>query len=218
MPATLVFDYPTPIVLAEFLVSELLGRQEQAVGSGVVAAQKAGVADDPIAIVGMSCRFPGGADSPEELWRLLCEGEDAISPAPADRGWDLASVSGTGLDIHGGFLADVAGFDAGFFGISPREALAMDPQQRLLLEGVWEAIERAGIDPVSLKGSHTGVFVGTNGQDYMSLMMNAAADVEGHAITGMSASVLSGRLSYTLGLEGPAVTVDTACTTSQVTL
>ncbi|GES10225.1 hypothetical protein Amac_038220 [Acrocarpospora macrocephala] len=218
LPATLVFDYPTPVVLAEFLVSELLGRQDQGVASGVVAEQKAGVADDPIAIVGMSCRFPGGVNSPEELWRLLSEGEDAISPVPADRGWDLASVSGTGLDVQGGFLADVAGFDAGFFGISPREALAMDPQQRLLLEGVWEAIERTGIDPVSLKGSSTGVFVGTNGQDYMSLMMNAAADVEGHAITGMSASVLSGRLSYTLGLEGPAVTVDTACSSSLVAM
>ncbi|MEV4753443.1 type I polyketide synthase, partial [Streptosporangium sp. NPDC049248] len=225
LPATLVFDYPTPTVLARFLVSELLGRQDQAAGSGVVAGPRTSVADDPIVIVGMSCRFPGGVNSPEELWRLLSEGEDAISPFPADRGWDLEMLSAAGSNGQGGsatgqggFLADAAGFDAGFFGISPREALAMDPQQRLLLEGVWEAVERAGIDPVSLKGSSTGVFVGTNGQDYASLVMNAQADVQGHAITGMAASVLSGRLSYTLGLEGPAVTVDTACSSSLVAL
>ncbi|MGW0595339.1 type I polyketide synthase, partial [Streptosporangium sp. NPDC002607] len=225
LPATLVFDYPTPIVLARFLVSELLGRQDLAVASGRVAGPRASVADDPIVIVGMSCRFPGGVNSPEELWRLLSEGEDAISPFPADRGWDLEMLSAGGSNGQGGsatgqggFLADVAGFDAGFFGISPREALAMDPQQRLLLEGVWEAVERAGIDPVSLKGSSTGVFVGTNGQDYASLVMNAQADVQGHAITGMAASVLSGRLSYTLGLEGPAVTVDTACSSSLVAM
>ncbi|MFI6457765.1 SDR family NAD(P)-dependent oxidoreductase, partial [Streptosporangium amethystogenes] len=179
---------------------------------------------EPIAIVSMSCRFPGGVGSPEDLWRLLSEGEDAISPVPADRGWDLGMSSGLGSDgggggaAQGGFLADVAGFDAGFFGISPREALAMDPQQRLLLETTWEAIERAGIDPVSLKGSSTGVFVGTNGQDYMNLIMSTQVDVQGHGVTGLGASVLSGRLSYTLGLEGPAVTVDTACSSSLVTL
>ncbi|MEV4383830.1 type I polyketide synthase, partial [Streptosporangium sp. NPDC049644] len=173
---------------------------------------------EPIAIVSMACRFPGGVDSPEELWRLLIEGEDAISRVPVDRGWDPELLSGMGLDVQGGFLADVAGFDAGFFGISPREALAMDPQQRLLLETTWEAIERAGIDPVSLKGSSAGVFVGTNGQDYMSLMMNAPADAQGNGVTGVAASVLSGRLSYTLGLEGPAVSVDTACSSSLVTL
>ncbi|MEV4383680.1 type I polyketide synthase, partial [Streptosporangium sp. NPDC049644] len=218
LPATVVFDYPTPAVLARYLVSELLGRQDLDTVSGMVAGPRAVLADDPVVIVGMSCRFPGGVDSPEDLWRLLSNGEDAISPVPADRGWDLEMLSGTGLDIQGGFLADVAGFDAGFFGISPREALAMDPQQRLLLEGVWEAVERAGIDPGSLKGSSTGVFVGTNGQDYASLVMNVQADVQGHAITGMAASVLSGRLSYTLGLEGPAVTVDTACSSSLVAL
>ncbi|MFI6457897.1 SDR family NAD(P)-dependent oxidoreductase [Streptosporangium amethystogenes] len=218
LPTTLVFDYPTPTVLARFLVSELLGRQDLAAVSGVVAGPRASVADDPIVIVGMSCRFPGGVSSPEELWRLLSEGEDAISPAPADRGWDPELLSGTGLDVQGGFLADVAGFDAGFFGISPREALAMDPQQRLLLEGTWEAIERAGIDPLSLKGSHTGVFVGSNGLDYTSLIVGTQADVQGHGVTGLAASVLSGRLSYTLGLEGPAMTVDTACSSSLVAL
>ncbi|WP_326638679.1 SDR family NAD(P)-dependent oxidoreductase [Streptosporangium sp. NBC_01755] len=218
LPATLVFDYPTPTVLARFLVSELLGRQDQAVGSGVVAGPRASTADDPIVIVGMSCRFPGGVNSPEELWRLLSEGGDAISPVPADRGWDPELLSGTGLDVQGGFLADVAGFDAGFFGISPREALAMDPQQRLLLEGAWEAVERAGIDPVSLKGSHTGVFVGSNSQDYTSLIISTQTDVQGHGVTGLSASVLSGRLSYMLGLEGPAMTVDTACSSSLVAM
>ncbi|MEU8206873.1 type I polyketide synthase [Streptosporangium sp. NPDC049046] len=218
LPATLVFDYPTPTVLSRFLVSELLGRQDLAAVSDVVARSRTSVADDPIVIVGMSCRFPGGVNSPEELWRLLVEGEDAISPVPADRGWDLGMLSGMGLDVQGGFLADVAGFDAGFFGISPREALSMDPQQRLLLETSWEAVERAGIDPLSLKGSHTGVFVGTNGQDYTSLIVSTQTDVQGHGVTGMSASVLSGRLSYTLGLEGPAVTVDTACSSSLVAM
>ncbi|WP_343969136.1 SDR family NAD(P)-dependent oxidoreductase, partial [Streptosporangium amethystogenes] len=175
---------------------------------------------EPIAIVSMSCRFPGGVGSPEDLWRLLADGGDAISSFPTDRGWDQGMWSGLGFDgeTQGGFLADAAGFDAGFFGISPREALAMDPQQRLLLETSWEAVERAGIDPVSLKGSHTGVFVGTNGQDYMNLIMSNQMDTQGHGVTGLAASVLSGRLSYTLGLEGPAVTVDTACSSSLVTL
>ncbi|MEV0757851.1 type I polyketide synthase [Streptosporangium sp. NPDC050280] len=173
---------------------------------------------EPIAIVSMACRYPGGVDSPEDLWRLLVEGEDAISQVPADRGWDLESMSAVGVGSEGGFLSDVAGFDAGFFGISPREALAMDPQQRLLLETTWEAVERAGIDPASLKGSSTGVFVGTNGQDYMSVIMSSPADAQGNGVTGVAASVLSGRLSYTLGLEGPAVSVDTACSSSLVTL
>ncbi|GAA1021007.1 hypothetical protein Aple_058380 [Acrocarpospora pleiomorpha] len=173
---------------------------------------------EPIAIVSMACRYPGGVGSPEDLWRLLSEGEDAISPFPADRGWDVELLSAMGVGCQGGFLPDVAEFDAGFFGISPREALAMDPQQRLLLEVSWEAVERAGIDPISLKGSSTGVFVGTNGQDYANLLMSTQADTQGHGLTGLSASVLSGRLSYTLGLEGPAVTVDTACSSSLVTL
>ncbi|MET8054875.1 beta-ketoacyl synthase N-terminal-like domain-containing protein, partial [Streptosporangium sp. NPDC005286] len=218
LPATLVFDYPTPVVLAEFLLAELLGRQDLATVSGVVAGARAAVADDPVVIVGMSCRFPGGVDSPEGLWRLLVDGEDAISPVPADRGWDLEMLSGMGLEVQGGFLADAVGFDAGFFRISPREALAMDPQQRLLLETSWEAVERAGIDPASLKGSSTGVFMGTSGQDYASLIVSVQADVQGHGVTGLAASVLSGRLSYTLGLEGPAVTVDTACSSSLVAM
>ncbi|MGW0595173.1 type I polyketide synthase [Streptosporangium sp. NPDC002607] len=173
---------------------------------------------EPIAIVSMSCRFPGGVGSPEDLWRLLSEGQDAISSFPVDRGWDAETMSAMGVECQGGFLADVAGFDPGFFGISPREALAMDPQQRLLLETSWEAVERAGIDPALLKGSHTGVFMGTNGQDYMNLILSNHMDTQGHGVTSTAASVLSGRLSYTLGLEGPAVTVDTACSSSLVTL
>ncbi|MEU8385562.1 type I polyketide synthase, partial [Streptosporangium sp. NPDC048865] len=173
---------------------------------------------EPIAVVSMSCRFPGGVGSPEDLWRLLAEGRDAISSFPADRGWDVEAMSAIGLGCQGGFLAGMAEFDAAFFGISPREAVAMDPQQRLLLETSWEAVERAGIDPVSLRGSHTGVFIGTNGQDYMNTIMGNHIDTQSHGITGVAASVLSGRLSYAFGLEGPAVTVDTACSSSLVTL
>ncbi|MEU2666475.1 type I polyketide synthase [Micromonospora sp. NPDC007220] len=215
LSAAVAFDYPTPVALAEHLLET--GRTEVVVGT--VAA------DEPIAIVGMSCRFPGGVSSPEELWAMLREGRDGIGPFPTDRGWDLDGLfhpdpehSGTSYVREGGFLADLPGFDAAFFGISPREAEAMDPQQRLVLEASWAAFEDAGIDPTGLRGTATGVYVGANNVDYARITGAAGASAEGFMATGNAASILSGRLSYVLGLEGPAVTVDTACSSSLVAM
>ncbi|MGI5183700.1 SDR family NAD(P)-dependent oxidoreductase [Dactylosporangium sp. CA-152071] len=223
LPATVVFDYPTPAALARHLAQQLT--DEPAAAARPAAASRPGTAEEPIAIVAMSCRFPGDVQTPEDLWALLVAGGDAVSEFPADRGWDVGRLyaadpdtPGTTYVRHGGFLTGAAEFDAGLFGVGPREAKAMDPQQRLLLETAWEAIERAGADPMSLRGSRTGVFVGTSGQDYAGLLDSTDHGADGFVVTGNAASVLSGRIAYSFGLEGPAITVDTACSSSLVAL
>ena len=218
LPETMVYDHPTPAAVARFLRTEAGERETDA----VPAARSRTAADEPLAIVGMSCRYPGGVGSPDDLWDLVVSGRDAITGLPEDR-WDVERLydpdpdhPGTVYTRGGGFLAGAGDFDAGFFGIGPREALAMDPQQRLLLEASWEALENAGIDPVSLRGSDTGVFCGVmSSGDYDA---SAVPESEGFRLTGSTNSVASGRVAYTLGLEGPAVSVDTACSSSLVAL
>ncbi|EFL20810.1 LOW QUALITY PROTEIN: modular polyketide synthase, partial [Streptomyces himastatinicus ATCC 53653] len=226
LPATMVFDHPTPVALAEFLRTGITGDQQRTAAPAVSATT-----DEPIAIIGMSCRYPGEANSPEELWELVMGGTDAISGFPADRGWPTDALydpdpdtPGRTYSAQGGFLHHAADFDPVFFGISPREAMTMDPQQRLLLETAWEAFERAGIVPDTVRSTLTGAFIGASYQDYQAGGApggdgaDGSEGPDGHAVTGTLSSVLSGRVSYLLGLEGPAVTLDTACSSSLTAL
>ncbi|REE94796.1 type I polyketide synthase [Thermomonospora umbrina] len=224
LSATLVFDHPTPASLAEHLRGALAGdRTETAVATAPRHVREDAGDDDPIAIVAVGCRYPGGVEDPDGFWRLVRDGVDAITDLPEDRGWDLDAFDddpdrpGTYYVRKGSFV-DAAGFDAEFFGISPWEAIAMDPQQRLLLEVTWELIERAGIDPGSLRESDVGVFTGLIHHDYTKLLSPPPPELEGYRLTGTAGSVASGRIAYTLGLRGPAITVDTACSSSLVAL
>ncbi|SOD67898.1 Phosphopantetheine attachment site, partial [Streptomyces zhaozhouensis] len=224
LPATLVFDHPNSRAVVEVLKPKLTGVADTGTKRAAVSVRTSHT-DEPIAIVGMSCRYPGGVRSPEDLWQLVLEGTDAVGDFPTDRGWDIAKLYSPEpqedrfYTREGGFLSRGTEFDPDFFGIGPREALAMDPQQRLLLETSWEALERAGIDPLSIRGSQTGVFAGVMYDDYGTrLGDNVPADVAGYLGNGSAISILSGRVAYLFGLEGPTMSVDTACSSSAVAL
>ncbi|WP_374121290.1 beta-ketoacyl synthase N-terminal-like domain-containing protein [Streptomyces sp. RS2] len=222
LPPTVCFDHPTPALLAEHLRTEALGLPVESAlpETGPVAHD-----DDPVVIIAAACRFPGGVTSPELLWQLLQDGGEVLGEFPRDRGWDIDGMydpdpqaQGKSYVRHGGFLADATDFDADFFGISPREALAMDPQQRLMMETTWEVLERAGIDPHRLRGTRTGVFVGAEVHEYGVRVHEAPDGLDGYLMTGNAPSLASGRVAYTFGFEGPAITVDTACSGSIVSL
>ncbi|MCK2244442.1 type I polyketide synthase [Crossiella sp. S99.2] len=219
LPATAIFDHPTLTALAHFLRDQLLANQA-ATPTTLEVLQP----NEPIAIVGIGCRFPHGVSNGEDLWQLVANGTNAVGDFPEDRGWhsDLYHPDpdhpGTTYTQRAGFLANAAGFDADFFGINPREALAMDPQQRLLLEIAWEALEHANINPSTLRESQTGVFTGLMHSDYATRLSQVSPDLEGYLGTGTGSSVASGRIAYTLGLQGPAVSIDTACSSSLVAI
>ncbi|MER5495412.1 beta-ketoacyl synthase N-terminal-like domain-containing protein, partial [Streptomyces sp. NPDC002490] len=223
LPITVVYDHPTPVELSRFVRGRALGIAPEPVA--ITAARTVRDDDEPIAIVGIGCHYPGGIDSPEAFWEVMAEGREVLGDFPTDRGWDIPGMfdpdpdrPGKSYVDKGGFLAGATEFDADFFKISPREALAMDPQQRLILETSWEALERAGINPASLRGSRTAVFFGAEVHEYGTRVHQAPVGLDGYLMTGNAPSVVSGRVSYALGLEGPAVTVDTACSGSIVSL